>query len=233
MITKQAALAGVEPEMLAAILQLDSQFGTSWIWARNHNSWNVWQFDRLWTNAVEGYKTDEEWVGAAAKNLRARIDALGIAPKPTGSASDIFWGGTNGAQNLANQIGITDVTKQNALVKPFQALINEWGTPEEIAQKAQKIALDNWVIALWDYLKNQNVTIEQGIEQLNWLPNTKFNLDEKMKAVVQKWAAPNEDAAKNWDYYVVPKYDAKWNLSSFKVYQKIDWNTDPMLGTIK
>ena len=73
------AIAGnrnVNPAILAAFLRNDSTYWSKWLGSKNNNPWNVWQFDRLWTEWVEWFKTIQEWIDAAASNLEKRTLAF-------------------------------------------------------------------------------------------------------------------------------------------------------------
>ena len=76
MIYQSSQETGVPAEIIATFLQADSKFWMSGIGSKNNNPWNVGQFDRFWTDAVEWYATMQEWVTAAAKNLQSRMNAL-------------------------------------------------------------------------------------------------------------------------------------------------------------
>ena len=76
MINDSALKYWIPQETIMAFMQNDSGFWTRWIWAKNNNPWNVWQFDRFWTNAVAWFKTINEWVDAVAENLSRRTAAF-------------------------------------------------------------------------------------------------------------------------------------------------------------
>lgn len=86
----------VNPFILAAFLRNDSSFGTKWLGAKNNNPWNVWQFDRLWTEAVKWYATIQEGIDAAAENLQKRIEAFKkIVPNREPTALELALWKTN------------------------------------------------------------------------------------------------------------------------------------------
>lgn len=76
MVRLSAEKYWVDPMMIAATMAFDSSMGTKWLWAKNNNPWNVWQFDSLWTQAVKWYATLQDGIDAVANNLAKRQNAL-------------------------------------------------------------------------------------------------------------------------------------------------------------
>jgi len=72
MIANASEKYGVSWEIMMAIMQQDSSFGTAGIGARNFNPGNVGQFDSLGTTPTAGYSTWQEGVDAVAENLSRR-----------------------------------------------------------------------------------------------------------------------------------------------------------------
>lgn len=107
-----------------------------------------------------------------------------------------------------------------------------------MAQKAQKLAFDNGIVQLGDYLSTQPIGLSDSTKQLLALPNDKYSMDEKMKALVQKSSvnggtpiALKEDDAENGKLYFETTKDKKTGkVTSFKVMKKINWGADEQQG---
>lgn len=199
MIQSAAQQYGVDPEMIAATMALDSSMGTKGKAVRTMNPGNVGNTDS-W--AERTYSSRQEWVNAVAQNLNKRISAL---QKVAGNWA-ANWAFT--ADETTNfQVRLDKGLPAKATPTERQRF-SQWKTETAPLTSDQRSdinkitsSFDNEPVVKWFQMAQQWYTYSQGIDSHTSSPSDDVGLIYSLA----KSFDPNS-VVREWEYATAQKY---------------------------